>query len=432
METQNTAVQVKIFWGENPIYVTELCPPRSFTVGEDGCDFTVPREVLGVDRLDLVEVREGGLTLLGEDVTGERHTARAERGAVRFEVVLGAPEQKVARAFGTGEAEGTIAYFGASLFSVGGLLAAMAFLVPPSGLTTGEAVNADQLVAMQAYLEASAERERERQPSEQGGEAASDGGKSGAPAEGPAGQMGKPETAPANKRFAKAGSEKESLPRLSRLEEARNFGIIGLLAAGADTAALDVFARDASLGSDPFDVEGNLWGDDIGESGGHNGLSLHDFGDGGGGERIGIGLGTVRTLDGGNGSCKPGEACGFDGGPSRGTHRVKAPVLRVATGIDINGRLPAEVVQRLVRQNFGRFRGCYERGLARNPNLEGRVAVRFLIARDGSVSSASNGGSSLPDAEVTSCVVGQFYGLSFPKPENGTVTVTYPILFSPG
>jgi Ca-activated chloride channel family protein len=89
-------------------------------------------------------------------------------------------------------------------------------------------------------------------------------------------------------------------------------------------------------------------------------------------------------------------------------------------------------VQRIVRQNFGRFRLCYEAGLRNNPSLEGRVSTRFVIARDGSVATASNGGSDLPDAGVVSCVNRAFMGLSFPQPEAGTVTVVFPVMFAPG
>ena len=97
-----------------------------------------------------------------------------------------------------------------------------------------------------------------------------------------------------------------------------------------------------------------------------------------------------------------------------------------------NGSLPPEVIKRIVRQNFGRFRACYEDGLRRDPALQGRVSARFVIGRDGAVSSVSDGGSDLPDRGVVSCVVRAFYGVSFPQPEGGIVTVTYPILFSPG
>jgi len=87
-------------------------------------------------------------------------------------------------------------------------------------------------------------------------------------------------------------------------------------------------------------------------------------------------------------------------------------------------------VQRIVRQNFGRFRMCYQQGLARNPTLEGRIPVRFVISRDGAVSSVSTPGG-FPDAGVQSCVQSAFYGLSFPQPDGGVVTVTYPLMFSP-
>jgi Ca-activated chloride channel family protein len=98
----------------------------------------------------------------------------------------------------------------------------------------------------------------------------------------------------------------------------------------------------------------------------------------------------------------------------------------------VSGRLPPEVVQRIVRQNFGRFRLCYESALRNNPSLKGRVAVRFLIGRDGKTSAVGDGGSDLPDGSVVTCVVRAFYGLQFPEPEGGVVTVVYPIMFSPG
>jgi outer membrane biosynthesis protein TonB len=75
---------------------------------------------------------------------------------------------------------------------------------------------------------------------------------------------------------------------------------------------------------------------------------------------------------------------------------------------------------------------CYQDGLRTNPALAGRVSVRFVIGRDGTVSSAGNGGSDLPDSGVVSCVVRAFYSVSFPAPQNGIVRVTYPIVFSPG
>jgi hypothetical protein len=88
------------------------------------------------------------------------------------------------------------------------------------------------------------------------------------------------------------------------------------------------------------------------------------------------------------------------------------------------------VIQRIVRQNFGKFRKCYEAGLKSDPSLSGRVTVRFVITRTGTVSSVSGSGD-IPDTSVISCVTRAFYGLSFPQPEGGIVTVSYPIVFTP-
>ena len=85
-----------------------------------------------------------------------------------------------------------------------------------------------------------------------------------------------------------------------------------------------------------------------------------------------------------------------------------------------------------MRQNFGRFRLCYENGLRANPGLTGRIATRFVIDRTGAVSMSQDAGSDMPDQAVVGCVVRSFSSLSFPSPEGGVATVTYPITFSPG
>lgn len=118
-------------------------------------------------------------------------------------------------------------------------------------------------------------------------------------------------------------------------------------------------------------------------------------------------------------------------GPSTGrgtTHTAKTPMLRMAS-VTVNGRVPPEVIQRIVRLNFGMMRACYQDGLRRNPKLEGRVIVRFVIGRDGRVARAVDGGSEIKDAKAIACVVEAFSRLEFPQPEGGIVTVAYPIVF---
>ena len=113
-----------------------------------------------------------------------------------------------------------------------------------------------------------------------------------------------------------------------------------------------------------------------------------------------------------------------------------------------SGRLPAAKIQAIVRERFASLRTCYEEGLKRNPNLEGRVSVRFVIALDGRVESAHDATTDpvprdavapptqvtlapIGDPKVVACVLSAVKKLQFPKPDGGTVSVVYPFIFSP-
>jgi hypothetical protein len=98
---------------------------------------------------------------------------------------------------------------------------------------------------------------------------------------------------------------------------------------------------------------------------------------------------------------------------------------------DSQNGLPKAVILRIVRQNRSRVRACYERGLSKNPELAGRIDVRFVISVRGDVSSASGKSSTLSDPEVVECVESVFRGMSFPEPDGGPVTVNYPFVFKP-
>jgi hypothetical protein len=95
-------------------------------------------------------------------------------------------------------------------------------------------------------------------------------------------------------------------------------------------------------------------------------------------------------------------------------------------------RLPPELIQKTLRQNYPKFRVCYEQGLGRDAHLQGRVTVKLVIGRDGTVTSANQAdGTTMPDVRVIECVLQEYRQVVFPKPEGGTVTVIYPIAFSP-
>jgi len=204
--------------------------------------------------------------------------------------------------------------------------------------------------------------------------------------------------------------------RQERLREAQEFGMIGL-------------APPSAASDDPVAATGNMWGDQIGDSFGAGGLGLSGVGEGGGGRGEGIGLGSIGTIGHGAGT---GQGQGYGSGHGRlaGAHATPPPQVR-GTVVEGQGRLPPEVIQRIVRQSFGRFRLCYENGLRENPNLAGRVNVRFVIDRSGAVSTAQLASSELANPGVGSCVTRSFANLSFPQPEGGIVTVTYGLSFSP-
>ncbi|MFX7849542.1 AgmX/PglI C-terminal domain-containing protein, partial [Acinetobacter baumannii] len=83
------------------------------------------------------------------------------------------------------------------------------------------------------------------------------------------------------------------------------------------------------------------------------------------------------------------------------------------------GKLDIGVIRDRVSSHFGDFRTCYERGRKSQPDLVGRVAVRFVIDERGGVSGAQDEGSDLPSADVVSCIVHGFEKLTFPAPKGG-------------
>ena len=96
------------------------------------------------------------------------------------------------------------------------------------------------------------------------------------------------------------------------------------------------------------------------------------------------------------------------------------------------GSLPPEVIQGTVRSSYAKIRECYDAGLARNPDLNGALQIRFVIDSEGMVQILVLESATLPDDQVNQCVVEVFSSLQFPKPEGGFVNVVYPLKFGPG
>lgn len=97
---------------------------------------------------------------------------------------------------------------------------------------------------------------------------------------------------------------------------------------------------------------------------------------------------------------------------------------------EVAGGLDREVIARVIQSKLGEIRYCYERQLSANPNLYGKVKVKFSIGAAGTVETQSIAQSSLESSMVEGCILRRISGWKFPQPEGGTkVLVSYPFLF---
>ena len=98
----------------------------------------------------------------------------------------------------------------------------------------------------------------------------------------------------------------------------------------------------------------------------------------------------------------------------------------------VEGHLDREIIQRVVRQHRREVRDCYSEVLERDPDLGGRVIVRFTIDPSGTVASAGIQESDLDNDDVEDCLLRRIERWRFPEPSTpGLVHVTYPFIFSP-
>ncbi len=173
----------------------------------------------------------------------------------------------------------------------------------------------------------------------------------------------------------------------------------------------------------------------LGGIGGLIGAKGVRYGNGGLGSR-GSGLGGGGTAYDIGGLGNKGRSAGNHGYGEQGG--VFAPGKRsgdINPGGDIIvlGSLDRAQVDEVVRRHLNQIRYCYQRELTKAPDLMGKVVVRFVIARDGSVSTAETKSSSLGNPAVESCLNGRFMRFEFPRPAGGgMVIVSYPFIFAPG
>ncbi len=93
--------------------------------------------------------------------------------------------------------------------------------------------------------------------------------------------------------------------------------------------------------------------------------------------------------------------------------------------------LERDDVRMVVRTKLPEVRACFELGLAEQPTLEGRVALRFTIDAMGRVREPSVAADELGLAPVTECLLDSLATWQFPLPRDGReLTIVYPFHFT--
>jgi len=113
---------------------------------------------------------------------------------------------------------------------------------------------------------------------------------------------------------------------------------------------------------------------------------------------------------------------GLGGPKDRGMVSLSTPVVM--------GALPREVIQKVINDNKAQIRYCYEIELQRDQTLEGKVAVKWIIAATGAVEKVVVTESTVKSAKVGQCLSEKIKGWRFPQPAGGgIVEVNYPFVF---
>jgi hypothetical protein len=448
-------VEVTVRWGRTVLGVAHVALDQKLAVGEnDRGSIMIPSEVLGAASFTLVDrgrlcMPQGATKIengLSETREVGKEPTRFELGEAERALTVQVSRVAAARVLPrkSNLKKGLIGIALGSFVAHAAVLTALAFTPGASLDDDTSSLDKSTQATMIQLQQNAADREakEEEMPTTSTGET-SVGGENGGAHQGAPGQIGSLTAKVTTGAYAIKGppeTQEEHLAKTHALIESGQYGALGALSSvlGASKAPVDMYsAFDQEVGKDPVSANGNIAGDHYADSFGYDALGLTGLGPGGGGFTDGIGLGPIGGFGHdpgfggpGGGNCPAGMKCGLNIGSTLngGKHDptgVKMPYMES----DVTGGYPKEIVQRIVRANFPRFRQCYEQALKVDPELKGTVSTKFIIDQTGAVETASYAGGTLPDAKVQTCVVSTFYTMGFPAPENGKALVTYPIAF---
>lgn len=154
---------------------------------------------------------------------------------------------------------------------------------------------------------------------------------------------------------------------------------------------------------------------------GTGGFSTEGLKAGGGGKSVGIGRQVGKGEGGYEGTGRLGLSgdSALEGGTGHGVGQAQD-----------TGGLDRDVIDAIIRRRQDRIRLCYERQLNFNAKLAGKISLRFVIGKEGTITSSKIIEDTMKNANVNSCVLAEVKSWTFPKPKGGyAVSVDYPFVF---
>lgn len=478
MNERRLALEVVLMWDGAPQRAELWESPATVTVGdEDGASFVLPREAVATsfklaesvagDDAWLVRIPAGAEALVEvEEAAGTRavalDTLPTEADGTRLlRCALGTRARITLGAFAffvraTTPAEKTQ---GGPMFRLADhrwLLASLAFhaaflvgmfFMPPSSSALTLNSEEQQRRMMRYALDADVVTPPEPVAVETGETAATNEGRAAAGEAGTAGA--REETRRTGGGVRVRGASQDTRVPLT-VQEARQAGIVGVLANMQLSAITSPFGAAQAMGSALADAYGTAPGE--GFSSGTGGLAMYGIGRGGGCQggvcgagTYGVGnLDTVGTTGGRSredfdrfvaqyGRSGAMDCCTGTGqrvGSTRMTRTGRLPPQPLPTVTTTSG-LSREAIRRTVQRHLAEVRHCYEQRLITRPDLEGRVSVQFMVAPNGSVMSAAYdpARTDIGDAQTATCVSSAVARWSF-TPSEGVTSVSYPFVFA--
>jgi outer membrane biosynthesis protein TonB len=146
---------------------------------------------------------------------------------------------------------------------------------------------------------------------------------------------------------------------------------------------------------------------------------------GAGGGRKGGGQGGAASI--GDLATSGGGAVGYG---AKSEVKVTGSVAAEEAEVD-SAEIDQAKLASFIKARMGLIKACYENALKRNPNLKGKISIRFTILETGGLADLETVANTMGSADVASCILSTMRSWRTQFKPSGPVTVEYPFVFSP-